>query len=79
MLPPIACPFPRLLPSTLEQQTLPPVAAAMEPTTIDTTKMERRSSASVKRRVSRACDHCHRMRTRCNGTYLRQVAREFAH
>ncbi|KAL5116891.1 hypothetical protein ACEQ8H_005243 [Pleosporales sp. CAS-2024a] len=30
-------------------------------------KLERRSSAPVKRRVSRACDHCHRMRTRCNG------------
>lgn len=30
-------------------------------------KLERRGSAPVKRRVSRACDHCHRMRTRCNG------------
>ncbi|KAF2183245.1 hypothetical protein K469DRAFT_668898 [Zopfia rhizophila CBS 207.26] len=28
---------------------------------------ERKGSALVKRRVSRACDHCHRMRTRCNG------------
>ncbi|EMD90319.1 hypothetical protein COCC4DRAFT_160284 [Bipolaris maydis ATCC 48331] len=33
----------------------------------DTAKIERRGSAPVKRRVSRACDHCHRMRTRCNG------------
>jgi len=39
----------------------------MEPTTGDMPKLERRSSAPVKRRVSRACDHCHRMRTRCNG------------
>ncbi|KAF1925586.1 transcriptional activator xlnR [Didymella exigua CBS 183.55] len=39
----------------------------MEPTAVDMSKMERRSSAAVKRRVSRACDHCHRMRTRCNG------------
>jgi hypothetical protein len=30
-------------------------------------KLERRGSAPIKRRVSRACDHCHRMRTRCNG------------
>ncbi|KAF2875422.1 fungal-specific transcription factor domain-containing protein [Massariosphaeria phaeospora] len=30
-------------------------------------KPERRASAPIKRRVSRACDHCHRMRTRCNG------------
>lgn len=39
----------------------------MEPTTVELPKVERRSSAPVKRRVSRACDHCHRMRTRCNG------------
>ncbi|KAH7135856.1 fungal-specific transcription factor domain-containing protein [Dendryphion nanum] len=30
-------------------------------------KPERKGSVPVKRRVSRACDHCHRMRTRCNG------------
>jgi hypothetical protein len=36
-------------------------------TAVEVPKMERRSSAPVKRRVSRACDHCHRMRTRCNG------------
>jgi hypothetical protein len=44
--------------------------AAMEvatTTTVEMPKLERRSSAPVKRRVSRACDHCHRMRTRCNG------------
>ncbi|OAL52891.1 hypothetical protein IQ07DRAFT_584897 [Pyrenochaeta sp. DS3sAY3a] len=39
----------------------------MEPTVVEMPKLERRSSAPVKRRVSRACDHCHRMRTRCNG------------
>ncbi|KAL6709420.1 hypothetical protein ACN47E_001827 [Coniothyrium glycines] len=39
----------------------------METTAADIPKIERRSSAPVKRRVSRACDHCHRMRTRCNG------------
>ncbi|KAH6875721.1 fungal-specific transcription factor domain-containing protein [Alternaria rosae] len=39
----------------------------METTTAETPKLERRGSAPVKRRVSRACDHCHRMRTRCNG------------
>ncbi|KAH8722480.1 fungal-specific transcription factor domain-containing protein [Phaeosphaeriaceae sp. PMI808] len=39
----------------------------METTALDMAKLERRSSAPVKRRVSRACDHCHRMRTRCNG------------
>ncbi|KAH7082240.1 xylanolytic transcriptional activator 2 [Paraphoma chrysanthemicola] len=39
----------------------------MEPTNGEMPKLERRSSAPVKRRVSRACDHCHRMRTRCNG------------
>ncbi|KAF1936705.1 xylanolytic transcriptional activator 2 [Clathrospora elynae] len=39
----------------------------MESATAETPKLERRSSAPVKRRVSRACDHCHRMRTRCNG------------
>ncbi|KAF2125835.1 hypothetical protein P153DRAFT_94755 [Dothidotthia symphoricarpi CBS 119687] len=38
----------------------------MEPTAVST-KAERKGSAPVKRRVSRACDHCHRMRTRCNG------------
>ncbi|KAF2001753.1 xylanolytic transcriptional activator 2 [Amniculicola lignicola CBS 123094] len=27
----------------------------------------RQHDRTVKRRVSRACDHCHRMRTRCNG------------
>lgn len=42
----------------------------MEPTAVDVSKMERRSSAAVKRRVSRACDHCHRMRTRCNGNWF---------
>ncbi|KAF1919116.1 transcriptional activator xlnR [Ampelomyces quisqualis] len=36
-------------------------------TPVETPKLQRRSSAPVKRRVSRACDHCHRMRTRCNG------------
>jgi hypothetical protein len=41
--------------------------ANMETATGDMPKLERRSSAPVKRRVSRACDHCHRMRTRCNG------------
>ncbi|KAH3909209.1 hypothetical protein HBH56_161590 [Parastagonospora nodorum] len=41
--------------------------ATMDPATTDIPKLERRSSAPVKRRVSRACDHCHRMRTRCNG------------
>jgi hypothetical protein len=41
--------------------------ATMESATADIPKLERRSSAPVKRRVSRACDHCHRMRTRCNG------------
>lgn len=44
-----------------------PNSATMEPSTGDIQKLERRSSAPVKRRVSRACDHCHRMRTRCNG------------
>ncbi|KAF2637200.1 hypothetical protein P280DRAFT_111662 [Massarina eburnea CBS 473.64] len=39
----------------------------MEPPATEGSKMERRGSAPVKRRVSRACDHCHRMRTRCNG------------
>ncbi|KAF2450122.1 hypothetical protein P171DRAFT_428209 [Karstenula rhodostoma CBS 690.94] len=39
----------------------------MDTPTADATKLERRASAPVKRRVSRACDHCHRMRTRCNG------------
>ncbi|CAO2653199.1 Nn.00g026100.m01.CDS01 [Neocucurbitaria sp. VM-36] len=39
----------------------------MEPTAVEMHKLERRSSVPVKRRVSRACDHCHRMRTRCNG------------
>ncbi|KAF1829647.1 hypothetical protein BDW02DRAFT_138663 [Decorospora gaudefroyi] len=39
----------------------------METTPTEAPKLERRSSAPVKRRVSRACDHCHRMRTRCNG------------
>ncbi|KAF2264896.1 hypothetical protein CC78DRAFT_560069 [Lojkania enalia] len=39
----------------------------MEPTAIESTKPERKPSVPVKRRVSRACDHCHRMRTRCNG------------
>ncbi|KAF2712924.1 hypothetical protein K504DRAFT_369360 [Pleomassaria siparia CBS 279.74] len=34
---------------------------------LDLSRPERRGSAVVKRRVSRACDHCHRMRTRCNG------------
>ncbi|KAH7392109.1 xylanolytic transcriptional activator 2 [Phaeosphaeria sp. MPI-PUGE-AT-0046c] len=41
--------------------------SASATTTVEMPKMERRSSAPVKRRVSRACDHCHRMRTRCNG------------
>lgn len=40
---------------------------AMESGAQDLPKAERRNSAPVKRRVSRACDHCHRMRTRCNG------------
>ncbi|KAF2676119.1 hypothetical protein K458DRAFT_352241 [Lentithecium fluviatile CBS 122367] len=40
----------------------------METTPVaESSKPERRGSAPVKRRVSRACDHCHRMRTRCNG------------
>ncbi|KAF1958402.1 hypothetical protein CC80DRAFT_409247 [Byssothecium circinans] len=39
----------------------------METPAIEVTKMDRRASVPVKRRVSRACDHCHRMRTRCNG------------
>ncbi|KAF2657088.1 hypothetical protein K491DRAFT_777514 [Lophiostoma macrostomum CBS 122681] len=39
----------------------------METVTVEMSKPERRASALVKRRVSRACDHCHRMRTRCNG------------
>ncbi|KAF2199101.1 hypothetical protein GQ43DRAFT_450499 [Delitschia confertaspora ATCC 74209] len=30
-------------------------------------KTHTKPAAPVKRRVSRACDHCHRMRTRCNG------------
>ncbi|KAF2114489.1 transcriptional activator xlnR [Lophiotrema nucula] len=35
---------------------------------MDTTAVESgKSERAVKRRVSRACDHCHRMRTRCNG------------
>ncbi|PSN68026.1 hypothetical protein BS50DRAFT_522991 [Corynespora cassiicola Philippines] len=34
---------------------------------VEVNKQERRGSAPIKRRVSRACDHCHRMRTRCNG------------
>lgn len=39
---------------------------------MDTIAVDAKSSSSktagpVKRRVSRACDHCHRMRTRCNG------------
>ncbi|KAF2744825.1 xylanolytic transcriptional activator 2 [Sporormia fimetaria CBS 119925] len=38
-----------------------------QPAQVDVPKPERRPSALVKRRVSRACDHCHRMRTRCNG------------
>lgn len=45
----------------------PNAATAMENPTQEVTKLERRASGPVKRRVSRACDHCHRMRTRCNG------------
>lgn len=44
--------------------------ATMEPAALEMSKMERRNSAAVKRRVSRACDHCHRMRTRCNGNWV---------
>ncbi|KAF2476980.1 transcriptional activator xlnR [Lindgomyces ingoldianus] len=39
----------------------------MEAASVELNKLERKGSAPVKRRVSRACDHCHRMRTRCNG------------
>ncbi|KAF2738722.1 hypothetical protein EJ04DRAFT_509295 [Polyplosphaeria fusca] len=35
----------------------------MDSSALDAAKQDR----AVKRRVSRACDHCHRMRTRCNG------------
>ncbi|KAF2020592.1 hypothetical protein BU24DRAFT_416260 [Aaosphaeria arxii CBS 175.79] len=39
----------------------------MDSSAVDMNRPERKASAPVKRRVSRACDHCHRMRTRCNG------------
>lgn len=49
------------------QSNFPFFVPTMDAAVVDMTKPERKASAPVKRRVSRACDHCHRMRTRCNG------------